>query len=76
MARTAPRPELAEARICYNGKSPINCGAYDNVHFGSSRHLDEPVMSTGSAVWTLEVTDMARLDTGSFDQWSITFHGR
>ncbi len=68
--------ELADARFCYNGNSLIDCGSYNNVHFGSVRHLDEPVTTAGSAVWTLQVTDMATQDTGSFDQWSIKFYGR
>lgn len=68
--------ELADARTCYNGSRPAACGNYSNVHFGSVRHLEEPVSTAGSAAWTLQVTDMAALDIGRFDQWSIKFYGR
>ena len=68
--------ELADARNCYNGTRAIACGPYGDVHFGSVRHLDEPVSTAGSAGWTLQVTDMAALDIGRFDQWSIRFYGR
>lgn len=68
--------ELADARFCYNGSRPINCGDYNNVHFGVVRHLDEPVKSAGSAAWTLQVTDMGAGDVGRFDSWSIKFYGR
>ena len=68
--------ELADARNCYNGSRPINCGDYNDVHFGVVRHLDEPVSSAGSAAWTLQVTDMGAADVGRFDRWSIKFYGR
>jgi len=59
--------ELAGARACAGG-----CGSYADWRFGSVRHLGEP--ANGS--WTLEATDMIADDVGTFQGWSITFHGR
>jgi kexin len=59
--------ELAGARACTGG-----CGSYADWRFGSVRHLGEP--ANGS--WTLEATDMIADDVGTFQGWSITFHGR
>lgn len=58
---------LADARTCGGG-----CGRYEDWRFGSMRHLEEP--ADGS--WTLEATDMAADDSGTFAGWSITLHGR
>jgi kexin len=59
--------QLASARACSG-----SCGTYDGWRFGSVRHLGEP--ANGS--WTLEATDMIADDIGTFQSWSITFHGR
>jgi subtilisin family serine protease len=58
---------LADARACDGG-----CGSYADWRFGSARHLGEP--ADGS--WTLEVADLIPVDTGTLQNWSITFHGR
>jgi proprotein convertase subtilisin/kexin type 2 len=69
--------ELADARFCYDAsRRVVNCGNYENTHLGSVRHLGESVVAASGAQWTLEVTDMATSDTGSFVRWSIQFHGR
>ncbi len=63
--------ELANARLCPGtGSNP--CGAYVDWTFGSVRHLGEVAAGT----WTLELTDMAPLDAGSLDRWSLRIHGR
>jgi kexin len=58
---------LADPRACNGG-----CGSYADWRFGSMRHLGEPAAGT----WTLEVADLVAVDTGTFQSWSITFHGR
>jgi subtilisin family serine protease len=59
--------ELAGARTCTGG-----CGSYADWRFGSVRHLGEPA----NGGWTLEATDMLADDVGTFEGWSVTFHGR
>jgi proprotein convertase subtilisin/kexin type 2 len=61
---------LAQARGC--GSEPDACRPYNNWQFGSVRHLDES--SIGN--WTLDVSDEATRDTGSWLNWSIKFYGR
>ncbi|MET0507108.1 MAG: S8 family serine peptidase [Burkholderiaceae bacterium] len=69
--------ELADARFCYDdSRRIVDCGRYDETRFGTVRHLDEPVVGAGGAVWTLEATDMVAQDQGSFVRWSIQFYGR
>lgn len=63
--------ELADARIC-GGAGSNPCGAYTDWTFGSVRHLDEPAEGT----WTLSVADMAPLDVGRLERWSLRIHGR
>jgi hypothetical protein len=58
---------LADPRVCGGG-----CGSYADWRFGSMRHLGEPV----NGGWTLEAADLVAVDTGTFQSWSITFHGR
>ena len=63
--------ELAAARICAGaGSDP--CGAYTDWTFGSTRHLGE----AAGGDWTLTVTDMAPLDDGRLERWSLRIHGR
>jgi subtilisin-like proprotein convertase family protein len=63
--------ELASERICAaTGSDP--CGTYTNWAFGSVRHLDE----AADGNWTLSVTDMAPLDSGRLERWSLRIHGR
>jgi len=63
--------ELADARICAgSGSNP--CGPYLDWTFGSVRHLGESADGT----WTLSLTDMAPLDEGRLDRWSLRIHGR
>jgi kexin len=57
---------LAETHDCPQGASP-----YVNWVFGSVRHLDEPADGT----WTLNVSDRAAGDTGTFRYWSLKFRG-
>jgi proprotein convertase subtilisin/kexin type 2 len=57
---------LAETHDCPQGASP-----YVNWVFGSVRHLDEPADGT----WTLNVSDRAAVDTGTFRFWSLKFRG-
>jgi kexin len=60
---------FADRRSC--GGS--NCGSYRAGHvFGSVRHLD----GVANGVWRLEVSDLAPADTGTFNSWRITIHGR
>jgi subtilisin-like proprotein convertase family protein len=59
---------LAEARACAGG----GCGSYANWRFGSMRHLDEPA----NGRWTLQVTDNAADDVGTFQSWSLVLYGR
>ncbi len=69
--------ELADARLCFDAsRRAVSCGDYADTHFGSVRHLNESVTGSTGAQWSLEVTDMATADTGSFVRWSIQFHGR
>ncbi len=63
---------LASERVCSSTGPRDACGPYSDWPFGLVRHMDEP--SNGN--WTLRVADAAVQDTGSFDRWSITFHGR
>jgi proprotein convertase subtilisin/kexin type 2 len=63
--------ELAAARICAGaGSDP--CGAFTDWTFGSTRHLGE----SADGDWTLTVTDMAPLDAGRLERWSLRIHGR
>ena len=63
--------ELASARICAgDGSDP--CGAYTDWPFGSVRHIGESADGT----WTLSITDMAPLDAGRLERWSLRIHGR
>lgn len=63
--------ELADARICAgSGSDP--CGPYVDWTFGSVRHLGE----AADGAWTLTLTDMASLDEGRLDRWSLRIHGR
>jgi subtilisin-like proprotein convertase family protein len=63
--------ELADARICAgSGSDP--CGPYVDWTFGSVRHLGE----AADGAWTLTLTDMASLDAGRLDRWSLRIHGR
>lgn len=63
--------ELANARICAgSGSDP--CGSYVDWTFGSVRHLGE----SSDGTWTLTLTDMASLDEGRLDRWSLRIHGR
>jgi kexin len=57
---------LAETHDCPQGASP-----YVNWVFGSVRHLDEPADGT----WTLNVSDGAAGDTGTFRFWSLKLRG-
>jgi proprotein convertase subtilisin/kexin type 2 len=60
---------LADRRIC----AASRCGSYAGGHvFGSVRHLD----GAANGVWRLEVSDLAPGDTGTFNSWTITIHGR
>jgi proprotein convertase subtilisin/kexin type 2 len=60
---------LADQRAC----GPSRCGSYAAGHvFGSVRHLD----GAANGVWRLEVSDLAPVDAGTFNSWSITIHGR
>jgi kexin len=40
--------------------------------FGSARHLGE----AANGNWTLTVKDLAAVDTGTFQSWSLKFYGR
>jgi proprotein convertase subtilisin/kexin type 2 len=63
--------ELAHERIC-GGTGSNPCGEYADWTFGSVRHLDE----AADGDWTLTVTDMAPLDDGRLERWSLRIHGR
>ena len=63
--------ELATERICA-GEGSDPCGAFAGWTFGSMRHLGE----AANGNWTLTVTDMAPLDSGRLDRWSLRIHGR
>lgn len=48
------------------------CTTYDSWVFGSTRHLGE----TANGQWTLKVTDLEAVDTGTFQTWTLKFYGR
>ena len=48
------------------------CTTYDSWVFGSTRHLGETV----NGQWTLKVTDLEAVDTGTFQTWTLKFYGR
>jgi proprotein convertase subtilisin/kexin type 2 len=57
---------LAETHDCPSGATP-----YSAWVFGSVRHLDEPADGT----WSLNVSDGAAGNTGTFQSWSLEFRG-
>ena len=50
----------------------LTCTAYNSWVFGSLRHLGEAV----NGQWTLSVADLAAVDEGTFQSWSLKFYGR
>lgn len=50
----------------------VICTAYDGWVFGSVRHLGE----AADGQWTLSVTDLAAVDVGTFQTWTLKFFGR
>lgn len=78
--------ELANARVCFQldasglpardnagNEIQVDCGSYGaGWTFGSVRHLGES--TTGN--WTLEVTDMQKIDVGTWSGWQLKFWGR
>lgn len=72
---TGATSELADARLCVPRSELRNenpCGAYDGWTFGSMRHLGEPA----DGVWTVRLADVAPLDEGRLERWSLRIHGR
>ena len=67
-AGTTVVSRLAELHACAGDV----CTAYNGWVFGSARHLGE--VANGN--WTLTVKDLATLDTGTFQSWSLKFYGR
>ncbi|MEM7182048.1 MAG: S8 family serine peptidase [Spirochaetota bacterium] len=67
------KSELALQHLCFTTSgSQTNCGQYSDWVFGSVRHMDESANST----WTLTVSDLVSLDTGTVESWGIKFYGR
>lgn len=52
--------------------NPVGTGSvYDNWRFGSARHLGE----SSEGDWKLTVKDLAEVDTGTFQSWTIKVYG-
>lgn len=63
---------LAATHVCRTTSGTQgSCTAYNAWRFGSAGHLGEPADGT----WTLTVKDLASVDVGNLQSWSLKFYG-
>jgi proprotein convertase subtilisin/kexin type 2 len=62
---------LAETHDCIRVNADGSCTRYSGWVFGSVNYLGEAADGT----WILTVKDLAAVDTGTFQSWSLKFYG-